>query len=120
MRPRKKYSVKHYRLLIRDDDGSLRELKPKDTLWYALYVNNPPRNNQLKRKFRLRFRMPYDHFISTSDNLSKHEMFSGYSHLDAVGEEPSDIISLHLGVLRYIGCARTLDEAEEANGISRE
>ena len=31
-------TVKKHRILVRDDDGSLREVKPQDTLWYLLYV----------------------------------------------------------------------------------
>ena len=47
VRPRKKRSVKRHKLLVRDDDDSLRELTPKDTLWYLLYVHTPSRNDRL-------------------------------------------------------------------------
>ena len=35
-------SVKRYKLLARDDDGSLREVKYTDTIWYKLYVKSSP------------------------------------------------------------------------------
>ena len=117
---RKKRSVKRHKLLVRDDDDSLRELTPKDTLWYLLYVHTPPRNDRLRRQFRLRFRMPYDTFVSMCGDLTNHEMFDIYNKYDAVGDKASDIRLLLLGVLRYIGRAWTLDDVEEANGISRE
>ena len=37
---RSRRSVKRHQLIVRDDDGNLREIKPKDTLWYRLYVLN--------------------------------------------------------------------------------
>ena len=52
-------SVKRHKLLVRNDDGTLRELTPQDTLWYLKYVQTPPRNDRLKKQFRQRFRMPY-------------------------------------------------------------
>ena len=35
-------SVKKHILQVRNKDGSLRSLTPEDTLWYILYVTNPP------------------------------------------------------------------------------
>ena len=51
--------VKRYKILVRDDDGSLREIQPQDTLWYLLYVNQPPASERLHKQFRNRFRLPY-------------------------------------------------------------
>ena len=33
-------SMKRYRLLVRNNDGTIHELRPTDTLWYQLYVKN--------------------------------------------------------------------------------
>ena len=41
-RQKRHRSVKKHKLLVRDKDGSLRELLPTDTLWYPLYISNPP------------------------------------------------------------------------------
>ena len=35
-------SVKRHKILVRNDDGTLDELKPKDTIWYRLYISAPP------------------------------------------------------------------------------
>ena len=72
-------AVKRNKLLVRNDDGSLRELRPKDTLWYALHVNKPPRNQQLDDQFRMRFRLPYESFVSLSKELTEHELFHKWS-----------------------------------------
>ena len=40
---RKIRSIKKHQLWVRDDDGQLREFKYTDTLWYLLYVKEPPR-----------------------------------------------------------------------------
>ena len=53
-------AAKRNKSLVRNDDGSLRELRPKDILWYVLYVNKPPQNQRLADQFRMRFRLPYE------------------------------------------------------------
>ena len=66
--------VKRHKLMVRDEDGSLREIKPVDTLWYLLYVSNPPTSQRMSKLFRLHFRLPYQSFISLSNDISKHDM----------------------------------------------
>ena len=42
--PRKAKCVrmtKHHKLIIRDKEGSLREILTADILWYLLYIRNP-------------------------------------------------------------------------------
>ena len=112
--------MKRHKLLVRDDDGTLRELRSKDTLWYYLYANTPPLNKHLFRQFRMRFCMPYDSFISLSNEIKNHDIFNHWLCHDGAGEPPSNMKLLLLGVLRCIGRAWTLDDVEEANGISRE
>ena len=68
----------------------------------------------------MRFRMPYDSFISLSNEIRHHAIFNRWLCHDGAGEPPSNMKLLLLGVLRYIGRAWTLDDVEEANGISRE
>ena len=112
--------MKRHRLLVREEDGTLRELRSKYMLWYRLYVNTPPRNKRLSHQFRMRFRMPYDSFISLSNEIKHHDIFNRWLCRDGSGELPSNMKILLLGVLHYIGRACTLDDVEEANGISRE
>ena len=70
------------------------------------------------KQFRLRFRIPYDEFLSLSDSIILHPIFERWTNCDAVGSSPSNIKLLVLGCLRYIGRAWTLDDIYEANGIS--
>ena len=44
-------TVKRHKLMVRDSDGSLRELCSKDTLWYLLYVANPPTSKRMSKLF---------------------------------------------------------------------
>ena len=68
-------STKRHRLLVRDNDGSLREIRPEDTLWYLLYVNQPPLNERMHRHFRARFRIPYESFLNLSEDIINHACF---------------------------------------------
>jgi hypothetical protein len=111
-------SVKRYKVLVREDEGSLREIRPEDTLWYLLYVKNPSLNNSLLQQFRRRFRIPYETFLNLSTDIKNDKGFDQWSRSDAVGDRPMDIKLLLLGCLRYIGRAWTYDDIYEANGIS--
>ena len=62
-------SVKRYKLEIRDTDGSLREIRPEDTLWYMLYVKHPPLNDRMLKQFRHRFRIAYESFLSLGERV---------------------------------------------------
>ena len=112
--------VKKHKLLARKDDGSLRELTPEDTLWYLKYVKTPSWNDRLKKQFRSRFRMPYESFIDLHESIDNHPLFQRWKTKDATGVAASNTKLLLLGTLRYIGRSWTLDDLEEANGISRE
>ena len=119
-RNKRSRSVKKHSLLVRNPDGSLRQLTSEDTLWFLLYCDGVPQNNRLKRKFRNRFRMPHESFIELHDTIIDHEMFSSWKSNDAAGVKPSDTKLLLLGALRYIGRGWTFDDIEEATAISRE
>ena len=62
--------------------------------------------------------MPYESFISLSEEIMVHSCFVRWTICDAVGQSPSNIKLLILGCMRYIGRAWTLDDLCEANGIS--
>ena len=111
-------SVKRHKVFVRDTDGHLREVTPEDTLWYQLYVAQPPKSERMLKLFRLRFRMPYSSFVKLSDEISNHPIFERWTRTDASGCNPSNIKLLLLGTMRYIGRAWTLDDIYEANGIS--
>ena len=111
-------SVKKHKLIVRDSNGELREIRCEDTLWYILYVAHPLTSTRMENLFRLRFRMPYDSFLRLSHDVSKHNIFQRWSRTDAVGDKPSNIKLLLLGALRYIGRGWTLDDIYKANGVS--
>ena len=117
---RRKRSVKRNQLIVRDNNGKLREIEPNDTLWYQLYVLNGAYNDHMAQKFRLRFRMSFDSFISLYNEIKVHGLFSRWSNTDATFDSSSNMKLLLLGFLRHIGRSWTLDDIEEANGISRE
>ena len=119
-RARKTRSIKRYRLEVRDPDGSLREIRATDTLWYLLYVAAPPTSDRMQRLFRQRFRLPYSSFLDLSDKIQSHHHFQRWTNTDAVGCAPSNIKLLLLGALRYIGRAWTFDNVSESNGILAE
>ena len=81
---RKPRSVKHHKLIVIDKDGTLREIKPEDTLWYFLYVAIPPSSNRMMKLFRLRFRLPYASYLSLSADIKRHEIFSQWTRCDTV------------------------------------
>ena len=105
---------------MRDDNGEIRELKPEDNLWYQVYVKHGPLDHRIAQKFRMRFRLPYDSFISLYEEINQHDMFFRWTTTDATGLKSSNLKLLLLGFLRYIGRGWTLDDVEESNGISRE
>ena len=79
-------SVKRHRLLVRDNDGSLREIRPEDTLWYLMYANQLPLNNRMHRLLTDRFRIPYKTFLNLSVDITKHSCFKQWTRADAVGD----------------------------------
>ena len=113
-------TVQAHRILVREDDGSLREVKQQDTLWYLLYVRQPPRNHSLDALFRRQFRLPYGSFLQLLDDLRNHPSFREYKSCDCTGEKSTDLSLLLLGALRYLGRSWTFDCIEEATAISRE
>ena len=84
-------SVKRHKLLVRDSNGSLREILSTDTLWYLLYITNPPFTDWMLKLFRLRFRLPYNSFIDLTETLRHHEKFVQWTKSDAVGVPSHDI-----------------------------
>ena len=113
-------SRKKHLLLVRTDDGGLREILPKDTLWYNLYIKEPPRNKRIADLFRRRFRLPYASFLTLLDNIKQHPSFVEYTRVDCVGYKSTELSLLLLGSLRYLGRSWTFDDIEEATAISRE
>ena len=95
-------SMKKHKLLVREDHGSIRELTPKDTLWYMLYVKNLPSNKRLAKLFINRFRLYYSSFIELCNEISEHNNVLRWKCVDDVWDSPSNVPHLILSCLRYI------------------
>ena len=85
VRNKRKRSVERHKLIVRDEDGSLREIRPVDTMQSSLHVSNPPTVERMSKLFRLRFRLPYQSFTSLSDETQEHDVFQRWTRFDAVG-----------------------------------
>jgi hypothetical protein len=113
-------SVKRHDIEIRGEDGTFRKATFKDSTWYTLYIDNPPKTNRLLKRFRNRFRIPYPNFLELVEDIKDHNLFKRWSRHDCTGSPPSDIRLLLLGSLRHIGRASTFDDIEECSFISRD
>ena len=119
-RKRYKRSVKRHPILLRTEDGNLRDVTFTDSTWYCLYILSPPEGKRLNDIFRRRFRVPYSEFLKIADEIIKHELFARWTRNDCVGNKPTDYRLLLLGSLRYIGRALTFDDIEEYTFVSSE
>jgi len=102
-------------------------MDPKGTSWFLQYVTSPSLGcPKWLRKFRLRFRMPYDQYLILLDMVKteKHENGVHWScrwmSRDATGLESSPIELMLLGSLRYLGRGWTFDGIEEATCVAEE
>ena len=68
-------SIKRHKTLVRDACVYLREIRPKDTLWYLLYVVQPPMCARMHTLFRLRFCLPYASFEILTDSIANKHLF---------------------------------------------
>ena len=121
--PKRKRTCRQHYLEYIGVDGQIKILTPTDTFWYIYYVLNG--NNLTGRslvKFRSRFRMPYDQFISLLSDLENHILFNRWKtgRTDRTGRAVSPLPLLLLGALRYLGRAWTFDDIEEATAIDQE
>ena len=119
-RDRTPKSVFRHPMMIRNDDGSTSEMKPKDSLWQILYISNPPQSRRQKKIFRNRFRIPYDMFLDIVEQISQEDEFSQWTRKDACGIQASPLPLLLLGFFRFSGRCFTLDDLEELTAIGKE
>jgi hypothetical protein len=102
-------------------DGEIVYFKPKETVWYLLYIRCPPLDDdRFAKKFCLCFRMPYAEFDSLLERVQEDELFERWTRPDTVGNPPSPIGLLLLGSLRYLGLGLTFDDLEEFTAVSEE
>lgn len=104
----------------REEGGELEHILPEETVWYKLYVAGPmSEDDEWNKKFRKRFRLPYQCFLDLVDEAAENKWFPRW----AKASEPkksSPLELMILGALRYLGRGWTFDDLEESTAISRE
>jgi hypothetical protein len=93
---------------------------PHESLWYNVYVNNPPLTLSFQKKFRRRFRLPYQQYLELLEDSRRNNWFPQWTGINAAGKPSSPLELLLLGALRYIGRGITFDDIEEDTGICQE
>ena len=105
----------------RDADGNMIPINPQDTIWWRVYVASPPLNNRrFIKKFRRRFRMPYEQYLELLEDIQESPLFKRWRKVDCTGRQSSPLELLLLGTLRYLGRGFTFDDCEENTAISEE
>eukprot|EP00804_Cyclotella_cryptica_P015709 CCRYP_019516-RA/>CCRYP_019516-RA protein AED:0.25 eAED:0.25 QI:0/0/0/1/1/1/2/0/275 len=85
------------------------------------YVENPLlEDEKFLKKFRIRFRLPYNNFEELSVECKASNLFMRWMSCDAVGQKATPIELLVLGALRYLGRGWTFDDIEECTAVSQE
>jgi hypothetical protein len=118
----RKKRQKHIILARRSEDGELEEaIPPKESMWYNLYIACPQvQDARFLKKFRRRFRLPYNSFLEFVEDAKENEWFPRWQSKDCTGCESLPLELLILGAFRYLGRGFTFDDIEEATGISEE
>ena len=105
-----------------DTNGKIILMDPRQTYWCRNYVQFPKVDNtSFQRKFRNRFRLPYEPFKRLLEVVSNRYYFHRWVKIRSSTTICKFLISLLLlGSLRYLGRGWTFDDLEEATGVSRE
>lgn len=119
--PEKKRRKKRIILARRTEDGELEAIPPQESLWWHMYISCPQRNDRrFLRKFRRRFRLPYEQFLWFVEEAKREKWFPRWMGKDATGKQSSPLELLILGAFRYLGRGLTFDDLEESTAISEE
>ena len=102
-----------------DEAGNRKACPPKESTWYKQYLvfgEKTVISNTSLKKFRLRFRLPYDQYWKLL-----HLVESNYAYFERHLKRTSKPIELLLlGTLRYLGRGFTFDDLEELTAIGKE
>jgi len=122
LRKRKKAEGTNGMMYVMNPDGSLRHGKPHDSLWWVNYacMSKEDLTRRQLRKFRRRFRMPFEEWKKFVEVMNTHELFVTWRRgkRDCCKKLSSPIELLSLGALRYLGRKCTFDDLEEWTFIS--
>jgi DDE superfamily endonuclease len=120
-RPKKKRRKKGCIMKYDEQLGHTRPMRPDESSWFCLYVKNPSTSNRFLKKFRRRFRLPYQQYLELVGDAIEGEWFPRWtSSKDATGKPSSPLELLILGALRYLGRGWTFDDCEESTAIGEE
>ncbi len=118
--PKKKRRAKQVVMARRTKDGELEVIPPTQSSWCMMYVNSPlADDDRFLKKFRNRFRIPYQNYLELAEDCRAHNNFSRWMGCGATKRVASPIELLVLGALRYLGRGWTFDDLEESTAISR-
>jgi hypothetical protein len=92
----------------------------RSSSWWTMYVERRPTKQRALKKFRRRFRMPYENAFELIDRVRREHAFPRFEGKDAVGLVGASLELLVLGALRYLGRGFTFDDIEEATCIGEE
>ncbi|CAB9526768.1 Plant transposon protein [Seminavis robusta] len=119
-RKRRMKSLKPYYF---NEAGEKVTLRPRQTVWYLMYVVSPSLDcHKFNKKFRRRFRMPYPECLrllgwaGAAEELTRWKLGSK----DAAGTAASPLELMVLAALRYLGRGLTFDDLEEYTAINEE
>ncbi len=104
------------------EDAPLEVIPPEQSSWYVMYVSNffLGEDDRSLKKFRQRFRLPYESYLDLLDAIKRHPLFDRWCAKKANNKKSSPIELLILGALRYLGRGWTFDDIEESTAISRD
>jgi hypothetical protein len=107
---------------ILNENGVKVPLRPDQSLWYMMYVNNSlvSTDSLMSAKFRQRFRIPYTNYLELVELCRADDRFRKWCGFKKNNKRASPIELLVLGALRYLGRGFTFDDIEECTAISRE
>ena len=87
------------------DDGTTRKLNPTETYWFKNYVKFPNLQcTRFMKRFRSRFRMPYESYLFLRDQISESQLFRRWTNSTPLNNKVkrAPISLLLLGSLRYL------------------
>ncbi len=88
----------------------------------SFYVRNyyNTEDVKLQKKFRLRFRLPYEQYLDLVQQVQSNVLFDRWCGFKSNNKKVSSVELLVLGLLPYLGRGWTFDDCEESTAIDKE
>ena len=122
---RKRGKYKKRKLYFTDPNTGKRSVMTYDhSVWWQRYIVNAQSGNPTwEKKFRKRFRLPYESFLDLVEECKESSYFQqwwGTTYHYYNKKRPVPLQLLVLSVLRYLGRGWTMDDLEEVTVINEE